>query len=54
MATFLANRTNRGRNKHTKKTAYLFAPKPGEKLPLEIELQEDLHDYLDSQGAADQ
>ncbi|MFE4960681.1 hypothetical protein ACFRCW_43860 [Streptomyces sp. NPDC056653] len=45
---FLANRTNRGRDKHTKKTAYLFAPKPGEKLPLEIELQEDLHDYLDS------
>ena len=47
---FLANRTNRGRDKHTKKTAYLFAPKPGEKLPLEIELQEDLHDYLDSAG----
>jgi hypothetical protein len=45
---FLANRTNRGRDKRTKKTAYLFAPKPGEKLPLEIELQEDLHDYLDS------
>ncbi|MFE9024602.1 hypothetical protein ACFYNL_39495 [Streptomyces sp. NPDC007808] len=45
---FLANRTNRGRDKHTKKTAYLFAPKPGDKLPLEIELQEDLHDYLDS------
>lgn len=47
---FLANRTNRGRDKHTKKTAYLLAPKPGEKFPLEIELQEDLHDYLDSAG----
>ncbi|WP_405539665.1 hypothetical protein OG787_46930 [Streptomyces sp. NBC_00075] len=39
---------DRGRDKHTKKTAYLFAPKPGETLPHEIELQEDLHDYLDS------
>jgi hypothetical protein len=47
---FLANRTNRGRDKHTKKTAYLFEPKSGEKLPLEIELQEDLHDYLDAAG----
>lgn len=45
---FLANRMDRGRDKHTKKTAYLFAPKPGETLPHEIELQEDLHDYLDS------
>ncbi|WAU78528.1 hypothetical protein O1Q96_01495 (plasmid) [Streptomyces sp. Qhu-G9] len=47
---FLANRTNRGRDKHTKKTAYLFAPKQGEALPHEVELQEDLHDYLDSAG----
>ncbi|WP_331756516.1 hypothetical protein [Streptomyces microflavus] len=47
---FLANRTNRGRDKHTKKTAYLFAPGPGEALPLEVELQEDLHDYLDAAG----
>ncbi|WP_351230135.1 hypothetical protein [Streptomyces sp. NPDC002133] len=45
---FLANRTNRGRDKHTKKTAYLLAPKQGDRLPLEVELQEDLHDYLDS------
>lgn len=47
---FLANRTNRGRDKHTKKTAYLFAPRPGEKLPHEVEMQEDLHDYLDGVG----
>ncbi|MFD3720074.1 hypothetical protein [Streptomyces sp. NPDC058674] len=47
---FLANRTNRGRDKHTKKTAYLFAPAPGETLPHEVELQEDLHDFLDAAG----
>ncbi|MFC6896949.1 hypothetical protein ACFQGX_16250 [Nonomuraea dietziae] len=44
---FLANRTNRGRAHHAPRFAYLFAPAPGGKLPLESELQEDLQDYLD-------
>ncbi|MGP3951182.1 hypothetical protein [Streptomyces sp. 7N604] len=47
---FLSNRTNRGRAGHTKRYGYLFARKEGEKPPLEVELQEDLHDYLDAIG----
>ncbi|MFE1465173.1 hypothetical protein ACFW6M_29205 [Streptomyces nigra] len=43
---FLHSRTNRARAHHTPRFAYLFAPKPGEKLPLEETVQEDLHDYL--------
>ncbi|MGA5418014.1 hypothetical protein [Streptomyces pseudogriseolus] len=44
---FLHSRTNRARAHHTPRFAYLFAPAPGEKLPLEETVQEDLHDYLD-------
>lgn len=44
---FLHSRTNRARAHHTPRFAYLFAPGPGEKLPLEETVQEDLHDYLD-------
>ncbi|WP_329612517.1 hypothetical protein OG244_03755 [Streptomyces brevispora] len=46
---FLYSRTNRGRAHHTPRFAYLFAPGPGpgEKLPLENTVQEDLQDYLD-------
>ncbi|MEW2626103.1 hypothetical protein [Streptomyces sp. NPDC048106] len=44
---FLHSRTNRARAHHTPRFAYLFAPEPDEKLPLEETVQEDLHDYLD-------
>ncbi|TDC57832.1 hypothetical protein E1281_03360 [Actinomadura sp. KC345] len=44
---FLHNRTNRGRAHHSPRFAYLFAPEPGDKLPLENTIQEDFQDYLD-------
>ncbi|WP_159068823.1 hypothetical protein [Nocardiopsis alba] len=45
---FLANRTNRGRAHHGRAFSYLFSPGPGQNLPLESALQDDLLDYLDS------
>lgn len=44
---FLHSRTNRSRAHHTPRFAYLFAPEPDKKLPLENTVQEDLQDYLD-------
>lgn len=44
---FLHTRTTRARAHHTPRFAYLFAPEPGEKLPLENTVQEDLQDFLD-------
>ncbi|MEU1295178.1 hypothetical protein ABZ439_22420 [Streptomyces sp. NPDC005840] len=41
------SRNNRARAHHTPRFAYLFAPAPDGKVPLEETIQEDLHDYLD-------
>ncbi|GAA3570699.1 hypothetical protein [Streptomyces osmaniensis] len=43
---FLNSRTNRARQHHTPRFAYLYAPEPNEPLPLENTVQEDLEDYL--------